>query len=368
MAQEQPVMVNEVAVVIEAAESAAESAASARDVTLRFEIRVPPNKRAGDTIEMELGGNIISVTCPETLPPDRILIVDGTGKVVEGEVSTSARANAREKIRNLSLQVDSIVEHERRQLDAMRLSATARRGDVENDSTARQPSAEEPKIHSQADLVKWREWAKTEAKLQATLLHPTREQYKDPKMRKKQNEEGKKHKKGPSMVSIEKIEEGAAKAEEPPPSAELETTPLPLNCSHDELMNNLGIGIRLYFDFLLFMTCVAFCGILVSLPSLIASLNYLNAGAGGRDYDQDETRFDVSEMNFPQVLAIFSLGDRVSFINPTTNVMIFGCNDDFCKTLNWIQASSTPSSASSSSLPRTSSLPTRGRWLTTTTR
>ena len=328
------------------AAAAAGKAASQGDVTLRFTITVPAKKKAGDTIKMELGGNIISVTCPETLPPDRILIVDGTGKVVEGEsLVKSARANAREKIRSLSLQLDSIVELEKRQLDAMRLSATGKKkkksvGDVDDSSMARQLSAEEPEIHNEAELDKWRVWAKTEAKLQATLLHPTREQYKDPKMRKKQNdrEKNKKLKKGPAFVSIEKIEEGAAEAEEPPPIAELETKPLPLNCSHDELMNELGIGIRLYFDFLLFMTCVAFCGILVSLPSLIASLNYLNAGAGGREYDQDETRFDVSAMNFPQVLSIFSLGARVSFINPTTNVMIVGCNDDFCKTLNWIQA------------------------------
>ena len=328
------------------AAAAAGKAASQGDVTLRFTITVPAKKKAGDTIKMELGGNIISVTCPETLPPDRILIVDGTGKVVEGEsLVKSARANAREKIRSLSRQLDSIVELEKRQLDAMRLSATGKKkkksvGDVDDSSMARQPSAEEPEIHNEAELDKWRVWAKTEAKLQATLLHPTREQYKDPEMRKKQNdrEKNKKLKKGPSFVSIEKIEEGAAEAEEPPPIAELETKPLPLNCSHDELMNELGIGIRLYFDFLLFMTCVAFCGILVSLPSLIASLNYLNAGAGGREYDQDETRFDVSAMNFPQVLSIFSLGARVSFINPTTNVMIVGCNDDFCKTLNWIQA------------------------------
>ena len=127
------------------------------------------------------------------------------------------------------------------------MSATGKKkkksvGNVDDSSMARQLSAEEPEIHNEAELDKWRVWAKREAKLQATLLHPTREQYKDPKMRKKQNDREKnmKHKKGPSMVSIEKIEEGAAQAEEPPPSAELETTPLPLNCSHDELMNNLG--------------------------------------------------------------------------------------------------------------------------------
>ncbi len=221
--------------------------------------------------------------------------------------SSSSRANARASIRRLSILSSQIDAMEAKQVEAMRASVAAGQkrasqkraaslagGDDALALDEAKPSSNEPEIKTKEDIAKWLDWATKEAKLQANLLHPTRDRYKDPALRHhhKHRHHGSKRNLFHRQTEEEKrrsaeedkrrsAEEDAARA-----NAELESGPMPLNCTLDEMMSVLGCGVRLYFDFLLYVTCIAVLGILSSIPSFIASLSYIM----GNEYDQQETR------------------------------------------------------------------------------
>ena len=66
-------------------------------IAMRFEVLVPDKKKPGDAIRMEVAGKIIKITCPKNLPDTRKIIVDGTGTVIENEVTKRFMVTVPEK-------------------------------------------------------------------------------------------------------------------------------------------------------------------------------------------------------------------------------------------------------------------------------
>ena len=233
--------------------------------------------------------------------------------------------NARQSIRRLSLLDEEIEEIESIQLAALRSSAASQVNHVHVLSERSGPldavdHAAEPTIAKKSDITKWLVWAKHEARLYATLVHPHRMQYKDPEMRARSKIM---RSRGEPTSNDDALEQG-----------QLEAARYPLACSHDELMDALGVGVRLYFDLLRFLLGFAVLGVLAALPSFIASFTFVY----GSDYDEQDSRYDVHRIDFPRWFAVATLGARVSFFDTTNDRRVGGCETERCKTLNLLTA------------------------------
>ena len=231
---------------------------------------------------------------------------------------------AKERVRRLSLSSAQVENLERTAKSTMRTSignSPETTQDPEEDGSATGSAKEsEPLITCKSDLKVWTAWAKKEAAANNELMHPRLMVVKGaPRMTKNPSEDSRKSTTTASEEETRSVQLGI-----------IETIPVPLNATADEIMEVFGVGVRLYFDATKLFIGIAVLGILTSIPSFVASL--ANIDRGGYSSLTGAPTFDIGSL-----FALTTLGARVMERDPAygqTN----GCSTHSCLVLNTLTA------------------------------